>query len=292
MKSLFVVSLPAFALYNALRGGAAIAEPSSTYLDFGWRNPESGASQDQKTNTAAGECAVHDERVRTRRFRANRGISDGECARSERPEQRRSRRSCRPIERPAVPNRPRTHARHGQRGSALTRHRRNPCPRLRTRVAPMHAVQRVAVLLLTAAVCEHTALVDHHAVSHLNDSERVPITMRVDTNNEVQFICEHPSTSSPALGRTSGAGLGTETASRNTVTGHAQKADRLLIRPASGHQAGTGLFARTHLAKDIRERSHVLTESRPKSTSTTLANAPDGTPTHSQCSKNTPDARQ
>jgi hypothetical protein len=65
-----------------------------------------------------------------------------------------------------------------------------------------------------------------------------------------------------------------ETASGNTVTGHAQQADRLLIRPANGRQAGTGLFARTDLAKDIRERSHVRDESQTKSTGTTLTNSP------------------
>jgi hypothetical protein len=44
-----------------------------------------------------------------------------------------------------------------------------------------------------------------------------------------------------------------ETANGNTVTGHAETADRILIRPASGRQAGTGLLTRTYLAKDIRK---------------------------------------
>ena len=61
-----------------------------------------------------------------------------------------------------------------------------------------------------------------------------------------------------------------------------QRADRLLIRPASGRQAGTGLFARTDPHQDTRERSHCINESRAKSTGTTLTTAPDGTPTHSQ----------
>jgi hypothetical protein len=43
-----------------------------------------------------------------------------------------------------------------------------------------------------------------------------------------------------------------KTASGRTVTGHAEKADRLPIRPASGRQAGTGLFARTNHWKDTR----------------------------------------
>ena len=62
-----------------------------------------------------------------------------------------------------------------------------------------------------------------------------------------------------------------------------QRADRLLIRPASGRQAGTGLFARTDPHQDTRKRSHCINESRAKSTGTTLTTAPDGTPTHSQC---------
>ena len=57
---------------------------------------------------------------------------------------------------------------------------------------------------------------------------------------------------------------------------------RLLIRPASGRQAGTGLFARTYPYKDTRKRSHFANESRTKSTGTNLTTAPDGLPTHSQ----------
>jgi hypothetical protein len=69
------------------------------------------------------------------------------------------------------------------------------------------------------------------------------------------------------------------------VTGHApNRADRLLIRPASGRQAGTGLSTRTHHSQDTRGRGHPLTESRAKSTDTNLTNAPDGTRTHSQSS--------
>jgi hypothetical protein len=57
-----------------------------------------------------------------------------------------------------------------------------------------------------------------------------------------------------------------------------QRADRLLIRPTSGRQAGTGLFARTYPHEDTRKRSHFTNESRAKSTGTTLTTAPDGTP--------------
>src|SRR5207244_10445198 len=62
----------------------------------------------------------------------------------------------------------------------------------------------------------------------------------------------------------------------------AHNADRLLIRPASGRQAGTGLSARTNHWKDIHQRSHSRIESRTKSTDANLTNAPDGTPAHSQ----------
>src|SRR6266516_4561009 len=51
-------------------------------------------------------------------------------------------------------------------------------------------------------------------------------------------------------GTRTGVGLGTETADGITVTGHAHRADRLLIKPASGRQADTGLSARTHHWKD------------------------------------------
>jgi hypothetical protein len=63
--------------------------------------------------------------------------------------------------------------------------------------------------------------------------------------------------------------------------------DRLLIRPASGRQAGTGLFARTNHWKDTRTRGHSRIESQTKSTGTTLTTAPDGT---GRCSQrgNTP----
>ena len=53
-----------------------------------------------------------------------------------------------------------------------------------------------------------------------------------------------------------------------------ERADRLLIRPASGRQAGTGLSTRTYLAKDIRKRSHVRNESRAKSTGHHLGKRP------------------
>ena len=60
--------------------------------------------------------------------------------------------------------------------------------------------------------------------------------------------------------------------------GHASKeADRLLIRPASGRQADTGLSARTHHWKDTDNSGHSGIESQTKSTDANLTNAPDGT---------------
>src|SRR5438046_8223693 len=64
---------------------------------------------------------------------------------------------------------------------------------------------------------------------------------------------------------------------QNCDGSRAQDADRLLLRPASGRQAGTGLSARTNHWKDTRKRGHSTIESRTKSTDTNLTNAPDGT---------------
>jgi len=64
---------------------------------------------------------------------------------------------------------------------------------------------------------------------------------------------------------------------QNCDGSRAHNADRLLIRPASGRQADTGLSDRTNHWKDIRERSHSQIESRTKSTDANLTNAPDGT---------------
>jgi hypothetical protein len=69
---------------------------------------------------------------------------------------------------------------------------------------------------------------------------------------------------------------------QNCDGSRAHNADRLLIRPASGRQAGTGLSARTNHWKDTRDRGHSEIESRAKSTGTTLTRAPDGTHAHSQ----------
>ena len=58
---------------------------------------------------------------------------------------------------------------------------------------------------------------------------------------------------------------------------HALRADRLLIRPASGRQAGTGFLARTNRSKDT-QRGHPYAESQTRNTDTNLTRAPDGPP--------------
>ena len=72
------------------------------------------------------------------------------------------------------------------------------------------------------------------------------------------------------------------TAGGRTVTGHTPTgADRLLIRPTSGRQTGTGHSARTHHSKDTHQQGHAKIESQTKSTGATLATTPDEAPTHS-----------
>jgi hypothetical protein len=77
-----------------------------------------------------------------------------------------------------------------------------------------------------------------------------------------------------------------ETARGRTVTGHAPtRADRLLIRPANGRQAGTGNSSPGHITrKTPAKQGHPLAESQAKSTGTNLTTAPDGTATDSQSS--------
>jgi hypothetical protein len=56
----------------------------------------------------------------------------------------------------------------------------------------------------------------------MHDRERVQISVRVDTDDVVQLICEHPyRPPAQALRDTSGVGLGWKTAGGKTVTGHA-----------------------------------------------------------------------
>ena len=62
---------------------------------------------------------------------------------------------------------------------------------------------------VAATVRGHARLDGHHSGTHLNDSERVRVTVRINTNDEVQLL--------------SGAGLGMKAADGRSVTGHARK---------------------------------------------------------------------
>ena len=63
------------------------------------------------------------------------------------------------------------------------------------------------------------------AADDLHDRERVRVAVRVDTDDVVQLICEHPLTDlqPKRWGTRTGVGLGMETAGGRTVTGHALK---------------------------------------------------------------------
>ena len=47
-------------------------------------------------------------------------------------------------------------------------------------------------LRVAAAVRAHARLEHHYPAAHLDDTDRVHITVRINTNNEVQFVCKHP----------------------------------------------------------------------------------------------------
>ena len=102
---------------------------------------------------------------------------------------------------------------------------------------------RVAV-----AARRNIRLKDDCAGDDLDDRQRVRVAVRVNTDDVVQLICEHPTTNlQHTLGDTNRCRSGDGNRGRQNCDGsRAQNADRLLIRPASGRQAGTGLSARTH----------------------------------------------
>ncbi len=120
-------------------------------------------------------------------------------------------------------------------------------------------LQRVCVAL---AIGDNRRLEDDSATEDVHDREGMRVAVRIDTHDVVQLICEHPYlTSSLVVGGHNGVGLGWKPRRQNCDGSRAQNADRLLIRPASGRQADTGLSARTHHWKDtqrgvIRESSH------------------------------------
>ena len=83
-------------------------------------------------------------------------------------------------------------------------------------------VDELQSLRVAVAARRDRRLEHDRAADDLHDRECVRVAVRVDTDDVVQLICKHPRpTSSQALGDTSGAGLGMETAGGRTVTGHA-----------------------------------------------------------------------
>src|SRR5439155_10804215 len=123
-------------------------------------------------------------------------------------------------------------------------------------------------------------LEDDRPTDDVHNGECVRIAVWVDTDDVVQLICEHPKTNlQPKRWGHEPVPVWDENRGRQNCDGsRAHNADRLLIRPASGRQAGTGLSDRTNHWKDIHQRSHSRIESRTKSTDTNLTNAPDETP--------------
>ena len=76
---------------------------------------------------------------------------------------------------------------------------------------------------------------------------------------------------------------------QNCDESRAHDADRLLIRPANGRQADTGLPARTHHWKDTAAVGHSKIESQTESTATPWQQPQTGPP-HTHSSGTTPDA--
>ena len=72
-----------------------------------------------------------------------------------------------------------------ERTGPLDRERASTCGAL------IDELQRLCVPL---AVRTDGRLEDHSAADDLNDRDRVPVALRVDTNHVVQLICKHPFT--------------------------------------------------------------------------------------------------
>src|SRR4030095_16061597 len=152
--------------------------------------------------------------------------------------------------------------------------------------APTHGVLvdefegvRVSLVVRADVRLEHD-----RAADHVHDRERVRVAVRIDTNHVVQLICKQPLTDlQPKRWGTHPVSVwGGNRGRQNCDESRAHNADRLLIRPASGRQADTGLSARTHHWKDTATVGHSRIESQTESTDANLTNAPDGTPAHSQ----------
>jgi hypothetical protein len=128
---------------------------------------------------------------------------------------------------------------------------------------------------VAAATRGDARLEDDSSRTHLDDRERVHVAVRVDADHVVELICKHPNHLQPRLGEQLRLPVwGEDRGRQNCDESRRQTADRLLIRPARGRQAGTGLFARTDHWKDTRGRGHSQIESQTKSTGATLTNSP------------------
>jgi hypothetical protein len=159
----------------------------------------------------------------------------------------------------------------------------SPCLRSRTPSVPTRAARRAPEHARSRCCSRRRSFKDDRAGADVDDRERVCVAVRVDADHVVQLICKHPTHLQPRLGDTLRCRSGGEDRKRQDCDGsRPQRADRLLIRPASGRQAGTGLFVRTNHWQDTRSRGHAEIESQTKSTGATLTTAPDGTPADSQ----------
>ena len=194
------------------------------------------------------------------------------------------RQSCRPSGR-SRRSRPTSSTRSpsGWSGSGPDRHRRSRCPRPRTHADLAHARRRDdSALRVALAVCDRVVASNTTAPLRTSTTaERVRVAVRVDTNRRSPADLQASGTDlQPSVGghelrcRSGDGNRGRQDCDGSRLT----TADRLLIRPASGRQAGTGLSARTHHWKDTATASHSKIESRAKSTDTNLTTAPDGTP--------------
>ena len=78
---------------------------------------------------------------------------------------------------------------------------------------------------VAVAVCEHRRLGDDRAADDVHDRERVRVAVRVDTDDVIQLICEHPKTDlQPSVGGHEPVSVwGCKTAGGITVTGHAPR---------------------------------------------------------------------
>jgi hypothetical protein len=88
--------------------------------------------------------------------------------------------------------------------------------------------------LVAMLVCPYHLPRQHRPCDRGHDREDVFVQVRVDTDHVVQLICKHPTDPATSLVGSGGAGLSMGNRGGRTVMSHAEKADRLLIKPAAG----------------------------------------------------------